>query len=249
MGPLSHIQFENHLISICKELGVTGDQNTPIWFTVSGSSTPDRTKSITGDGESSLRHMIHFSKVLESMGADFLVATCNTAHHYLPVVEQNLSIPIVSMIDQTTREIVLKYHGVKKVGILATTGTLQTKLYQKALTKFGIEVVCFQTDSKAQKQVMDAIYSKKFGVKESGEKVTPKARKILADNAQKLIGMGSELIIAGCTEISLALDADKDFLIVDPLKALARKVVALSLGYEVLNAEESFSRFAFHPPD
>lgn len=249
MGPLSHIQFENHLISICKELGVTGDQNTPIWFTVSGSSTPDRTKSITGDGKNPLRHMIYFSKVLESMGADFVVATCNTAHYYMPHVARKLSVPFVSIIDQTVREVALKYHGVKKVGILATTGTLKTKLYQKALTKFGIEVICFQNDSKDQKKVMEAIYSKRFGVKETGENVSPVARKILLESADKLTKRGSELIIAGCTEISLALDGNKDFLMVDPLKALARKVVALCLGYEVLGDEESFSRFAFHPPD
>lgn len=249
MGPLSHVQFENHLISICKELGVTGDQNTPIWFTVSGSSTPDRTKSIMGEGESSLRHMIYFSKVLESMGADFVVATCNTAHYYLSHVARKMSVPFVSIIDQTVREIVMKYQGVKKVGLLATTGTLQTGLYQHALNKFGIEVVTYSPRSQAQKKVMEAVYSKKYGIKETGSRVSPKAKRILLESANLLTKKGAELIIAGCTEISLALDGDKDFLIVDPLKALARKVVALSLGYEVLNAEESFSSFAFHPPD
>ncbi len=249
MGPAAHIKFENHILSICKELGATGDQLTPIWLTVSGSSTPDRTKSIKGNGQNSLKHMIFFSKTLERMGADFIIATCNTAHFYLPKVAKTINVPIVSMIDQTVREIVQRYHGIKKVGLLATTGTLEVGLYQKALSEFGIEVLTFSTDSFAQKAVMNAIYSKNYGIKETGDKVSSRAKEILYKSAGSLTKNGAELVIAGCTEISLAFEENTDFIVVDPLKALARKVVALSLGYESLDRSGVLSSFAFYPPD
>ena len=249
MGPLAHIEFERHIISICKELRATGDQFLPVWLTVSGSSTPDRTKSIQGIGKNALPHIVHFSNILKHMGADFIVATCNTAHYYLPFVKNKVGIPVVSMIEETVREVAFKYHGVKKVGLLATTGTLKTKLYQNAFKKLGVKVVTFPASSASQKAVMNAIYAKDYGIKQTGGIVSTKSKQILTKSSQKLVSGGAEVVIAGCTEISLALTNNNGFVVVDPLVALARKVVALSLGYENLETSEGISKFIFNPPD
>lgn len=66
-----------------------------------------------------------------------LVVACNTATaHALPTLKQNLSIPVIGVIEPGVLE-VISNPQIKSVAVLATTGTTRSKAYEIALRKHG----------------------------------------------------------------------------------------------------------------
>lgn len=88
------------------------------------------------------------------MGAAQLVYPCNTAHYFLHRAGPDklpLRLPLVDMIEETVRA--AADTGGRRVGLLATTGTIRTALYQDALEARGLEVLLPST---ARQQPADA---------------------------------------------------------------------------------------------
>ena len=103
-------------------------------------TTPDRTAYIVGDSkENPAIALVDDAKKLEKYGAEFLVIVCNTAHYFYDEVQDSVSIPVINIIEETVKHAKKKNH--KKLGILATTGNIQTNLYQDMRKKYGIEYV------------------------------------------------------------------------------------------------------------
>jgi len=180
---------------------------------------PDRTAAILHGGPSPLPMMIETAKNLERAGASFLIIPCNTSHYYIDELQKEIEIPVINMIEVTASR--LKRKNFKKVGLLATNGTIKTGLYQNALGKEGIEAIVPQED--LQKEVMRAIYDHiKAGDLDAG-------RKIVLRIANELIKRGAEAVICGCTEISLVLkEGDISVPVIDPLQILAEEAVKLA---------------------
>ena len=144
---------------------------------------------------------------------------CNTAHHYYNELQENSNIPIINMISETTTYIYDNFPLIKKIGLIATTGTIKAGIYHKAITK--LEVVT--PNDVTQEKVMQAIYGES-GIKAGFTRGSP--RTAILEVARVLVEAGSEAIIMGCTEISLVL-SQEDLLIplIDPLQILAEVTV------------------------
>ncbi len=54
-------------------------------------------------------------------------------------MQNSVTIPIINMIVKRSMKSLNNYPDVKKVGLLATTGTIGTHLYENELRKRGIE--------------------------------------------------------------------------------------------------------------
>jgi aspartate racemase len=185
---------------------------------------PDRTLNIVENGESPLLYLIKGMKLLEKAKADVVIIPCNTAHYYIAEINKYSSLPILNMIELTSKYI--KDMPVKKIGVLATTGTVRTKLYQRSLENLGLEVL-LPTEKEQQDLVMEAVYGKR-GVK-AGYKKEPK--KLLKEISDRLTKRGAEVIIAGCTEIPLVLDRkDIPVDLVNPMEILAKAAIAYCKG-------------------
>jgi aspartate racemase len=107
----------------------------------------------------------------------------------------------------------------KKVGLLATTGTVTTQLYQQRLKPREVLL----PDAETQEELMDVIYGKR-GIKLGFTRgATQKNAKRIA---QSLINRGAQGIIAGCTELSLVLrEKDISVPLIDPLQVLALAIM------------------------
>ena len=185
---------------------------------------PDRTLNIVENGESPLLYLIKGMKLLEKAKADVVIIPCNTAHYYIEEVSKYSSLPILNMIELTS-EYISKLPA-KKIGVLATTGTVRTKLYQRSLENLGLEVL-LPTEGEQQEMVMEAVYGKR-GVK-AGYKKEPK--RLLKEISGRLIERGAEVIIAGCTEIPLVLfRKDISAELVNPMEILAKAAVVYCKG-------------------
>ena len=122
------------------------------------------------------------------------------------------------MINLSAQRASEKYPNVNKAGLLASDGTVVSGLYHNSYGEKGIEIITPRNDS--QKQVMEAIYTHiKTGNLGDGERLLKKV-------SEELIADGAELILCGCTEVSIVLkDGDLTVPVLDPLQVLAEEAV------------------------
>jgi len=184
---------------------------------------PDRTEAILTNIGSPLSEIIKTARNLERAGADFVVMPCITAHCYFEDVKKSIGIPILNMIELTAVIISKRFPKLRKAGIIATTGTVKTKIYDRALETIGVEVIYPPSD--LQNLVMEAIYDCiKSGHHRKGKTILINVGKFLAQR-------GSDMIISGCTEASLVLKKGALAIpIIDPLQILSEAAVATALG-------------------
>lgn len=235
-GTLAAIEFETKLLKLGHVRGACSDGDHILWILINATAIPDRTKSLSGEVEDCTSFYVKYSNLLQEAGADFVVTTCNTAHAFYDTVQKQISIPWINLIEITVNYIQNNFPGKKKIGLLATNGTLQSKLYENILFNAGFQCIYPKIDSDMQKLVMDSIYDNEFGIKATGEKVSQQAIERIREVARYLQDRGAELLIAGCTEVSVGLkcvDNDKlNFIWIDPLDILAE--VTYNLAYSDL---------------
>jgi aspartate racemase len=234
VGPLAHIALERRLLAASARRGATGDRGHPVWILINATDIPDRTASLTDGSDRCARSLVHYGRVLAAAGAGFLVVPCNTAHAFHARVQAELAIPWLHLIDHTAAAIARRHPGIARVGVLATDGTLRAALYPRSLIDLGIATLAPSPGSALQREVMDAIYAAGWGIKASGVEITARARATVLRAVRWLEQRGAELVVAGCTELSAALEAlasDTELPLpwLDPLEVIAD--VALDRAY------------------
>lgn len=183
-------------------------------------ATPKPSLAIVGKGESPIASMIESAKILQNAGADFIAIPCNSAHYFLNDVASKVEIPFLSIIEETTAY--AKKRNLKKIGILATKGLLESRLYQNSLTAAGL-TFCLN-DENDQTKLMQGIL--KF--KDSGK------IKELSSNLElcldKLMQMQADGVILGCTELPLVnISKNFDIELLDSIDILAKACVRKAL--------------------
>ena len=143
-------------------------------------------------------------------------------------MQEAVSIPIIHMIRETVIEVKDNYPDVQNIGLLATTGTIETKLYENELSSMGYRVI-IPDDNIETKNIMKAVYGIKSGVdKQINED-------LLAVAGSHVIEKGADLIILGCTEIPLAFNPDRvDVPVINATRVLAERAIQL---YQEMNKE------------
>ncbi len=191
---------------------------------------PDRTDALLHGGEDPVPWLISGARQLERMGATFVVIPCNTAHAFLDQVEPNVDIPILSILDTATGAIVDGYPAARRVGLLATNGTIASGIYQDALRRRGLEVIV-PNEELQEHCVMPAIRA----VKANNRHDSVRAR--LIEAADYLEQRGAHVILAACTEIPVMLSAsDINVPLVDATAELAKGAVREALERDARHA-------------
>jgi aspartate racemase len=203
---------------------VSRDQDHIPVITYNNPRIPERVAAVRdGNAPSPVPEMRRTAQVLERAGADLLLLPCNLAHFFIADVQASIRIPILNMIEETVNFTVEHYPQCGRVGLLASTPTVECGIYERAFGRYGRNVIAPHAADQAQK-VMEAIYGSE-GIK-CGHKTRP--RKLLQDAAEHLAARGAEIIIAGCTEVSLVLKSREGspLDVIDPLEIIARVAVA-----------------------
>ncbi len=182
---------------------------------------PDRTAAILGDGESPVSVIVNGCRALERAGADFIIIPCVSAHFFLKEIADQSGLPILSIFDAVTEAIVSDHPEINTAGLMATSGTVGGGLFQKRLAQDGIRTL--EPVASVQATIMDAIYDIK-NVQPTRSRAAITADLVAA--AETLITDGAQGIVAGCTEIPLALRAE-DLAVpyFDALTILARAAI------------------------
>ncbi len=212
-------------LRIIKATPAKRDQDHPRVIIYSNSKVPDRTAAILGTGPSPMPELIRAGKRLEESGADFIIIPCNTAHYFIDQLQKELRVPILHMIRLSAARARGAYPKAKKAGLLATDGTVKSGLYKAAFAEAEIETI--EPMPEGQADVMKAIYQciKAGNLIDGGL--------LLRGVANDLIAGGADMIICGCTEVSLVLkQGDLSVPVLDPLQVLAEVAVAEALPKE-----------------
>ena len=243
MGPLAHTTFEQILIAQNTKRGAYRDQEHPLWLLLNATNIPDRTESLLGKSSICVPWLIKYGKFLEAVGVDFLVVPCNTAHAFYEPVQLHLQIPWIHLIECTTEFIIHNYHDIKKIGILSTDGTLQANLYHNSLANAGFIPISLQLGSELQNLLMKTIYDLIWGIKATGSQISPLAQKNLRTIIDYLAKQGAEIVIAGCSELSVACYETDQLALpwIDPLEIIANLTLDLAFGHRSLPANNKHS--------
>jgi len=127
------------------------DQDYPLFFLYNKSNIPGRPESIgktTGiltnrfenlsskkKYEKVLKSLAEGCKKLEKAKCKFIVIPCNTAHYWYDDLQRKIKIPIINMPEEVFKHAKKNCKKNSKIGLLATEGTLKTKVYDKIFNK------------------------------------------------------------------------------------------------------------------
>ena len=181
-------------------------------------SVPDRSSFLRGNGPDPLPALTRGARRLADAGADFIAIPCNTAHAFLPELRTRVAVPFLAMVAETAERVRADYPQARRVGILATEGTIATGLYHATLRARGLEPL--QPDEAGQRLVSAAIEAVKGG--DTG----PEPGAWLVEAGEALIAAGAEVLLAACTELPLVLTpAMVPVPLLDPTQVLAEAAV------------------------
>ena len=221
MGPEATAHFFRLLIAATD---AAADQDHAPILVWNDPRVPPRSDAILGRGPSALPALLAGLALLERAGAGLIVMPCLTAHHYAPELAAAAGVPFVDLIAETLAHARRRIPGLKKAGLLASTGTIKAGLFAKPFARAGIEILTPST--REQEAVTAAIHDIKAG------HTTGRPRTAAVRAARALVARGAEAVIAGCTEIPLVLrTGDIDRPLLDPMAIGARTCIRKA-GYK-----------------
>lgn len=241
MGPLASALFYE---LVTEKTAASGDQDNPDMILLSHASMPDRTDAILSADNARMQEiedkLLADALFLTRAGCSHIVTACNTAHYFIDRIEARVPVPFLHLIRETVQA-VKRARGAEDtslVALLATEGTVRTRLYQDRLTQAGIPV--FVPDTGLQKKVTYEIYS----CVKAGKEADAACWKEI-ESELKNADCGSAVL--GCTELSvvrreLLLDPSFYFdpldIVADHLAAIHRSVVQNASAQEDESMEE-----------
>ena len=213
MGPLATVDFMEKVIRSTK---ASRDQDHIPMMVSCVPQIPDRTDAIRCAGPDPLPEMLRGVVRLETAGATRIVIPCNTAHYWYDQVAAFSRVPIDNIVDACLDRIRATGSKACKVGLLATAGTIEGRVYHRRSGDLDIQTL----DETGVELSMQAIRLVKQG------KVEP-ARDIFIRLVEELRMQGCSRVVMACTEIPVALTAASELsdVLVDPTLVLAEHCV------------------------
>lgn len=213
LGPMATAYFMQLVIEMTE--AVSDQEHIPM-IIYNCPQIPDRTSYLLGKSkENPGPQIIECGRKISRAGAELIAIPCITAHALYPEFEVELDVPVLHVIKETAAY--LKKEGIRRVGLEATDGTVQTGVFQKELESQGIEVVLPSMEK--QEMVMHIIYNNVKAGRRVDMDRFQQVEEELHDN-------GAEVIILGCTELSMISRDEKiGHGYLDAMEVLARAAV------------------------
>lgn len=223
IGGLGPMATAYYLELVIRMTDAGRDQDHPEIIVMNIPSIPDRTAFILGKStDSPLAPMVELGKQMKNIGATVIATPCITAHYFHEHLQSGIGLPVIHAIREVGE--LLRDAGIKKVGLMATDGTIQSGIFQRCIEEMGMEAVL--PSENAQRGVMTLIYDQvKAGLKPDVA--------LFASIRDDLRRGGAEVVVLGCTELSLLKkEQDLGSGILDALEVLAKASV-LACGKQV----------------
>ena len=192
MGPEATSYYYENVIAHTK---ASRDQEHIDMVILSHAAMPDRTEAIiSGNSRRLINMLCNDARTLETLGVSNIAITCNTSHYFYDHIQRATRVPVINMIEESVSYAVRDFEDVKRVGIMATVGSINSKIYHIALRKAGVTPV--KLSEERQKDVMSLIYD---DVKAGKPGDRRKFDRVVSEFMRK----GCDVIILACTELSV----------------------------------------------
>jgi aspartate racemase len=137
IGPESTVQYYRSIITSYREQKRDGSYPSLLINSI------DLTRMLGLIGENRLlevtEYLVHEVQKLAQAGAGFGILAANTPHIVFNEIQQQSSIPLISIVEVTCKE--AQSLGMKRVGIFGTRATMPQSFYPDHFSKAGIGVV------------------------------------------------------------------------------------------------------------
>ena len=221
----SYVRLINHRVKIAK------DQDYLNYILVNDAQVPDRTAYIMDHSQPNFFNDLKDDVLGQAkLGPDFIVMPCNTAHYFYDDLAALTDIPFLNMMRIAVHQFVDKFPGEQKIGLIATEGSIYDHLYEDEIHRAGKEVEF--RGAEIQPMVTELIYR---DIKEKGTVDGDLYHEILRKMHEEY---GCEVILLGCTELSLAQEQapDHPYHVLDPQSILAD--VSIELALQIRNGAD-----------
>lgn len=162
---------------------------------------------------------------LERSGAEYIVICTNLMHKVAPIVQSNISVPLIHMVDSVAQEI--KKQKISTIGLLGTIFTMEEDFYkQKLESEYGINTIIPNLEDRHE--VSKIIYNELCqGI------ITEKSKQKYLQVIEDMKNRGAQGVILGCTEIPLLLQS-ASIPVFDTTKIHAKSIVEKMLEKDVV---------------
>jgi aspartate racemase len=194
----------------------------------------DRTSFL--EGETAINPafgIVNIIQKLERAGADLIGICCNTSHspEIFDTISSELNrkqirVTVLNMLVETVACIKEKYPHAQRIGFMVTNGTYKSALYHELLRKSGYEITIPEFEFQCN-VIHKMIYNEEYGLKANAGRITRPVRELAKKAMQYFNKQGSDVVILGCTDLSILLDENilNDIRVVDSTDSLARALV------------------------
>ncbi len=213
MGPMSTVDL---MRMITEKTPVKEERDHLRLLVDSRPQIPDRPAALLAGGPSPVPMLQESARLLQGWGAELLAIPCNTAHAFLDAVREAVTVEVLDMIGLVGRELKTIVSEGAPVGLLATTAAGRARVFHDRLPGFRLVL---PPDDVQEGKVTSAI----LRVKLDGPVAEAAAR---LREAVEAMDPAPAAVIAGCTEIELALSrVQTPWPVVQPMDLLAEEIV------------------------
>jgi aspartate racemase len=181
-----------------------------------------RTFADSGNWQGMEDSLTEISGLLENSGAQCIIICSNTPHLLADKLRKRINLPLIHIAEETGKEIAKQ--KIKKVGLLGTKFTMDSKFYNEKLEQLGIETVIPDDNDRAfiHSTIINEFCKDIF---------KPETKQKYLDIIEKLKQQGIEGVILGCTEINLLLiQKDLNIKVFDTINIHCKAAVDFSLS-------------------
>lgn len=137
------------------------------------------------------------AKALEKGGADFILLATNTMHKVASAMMADVTIPLLHIADATAQRI--STAGLSRPGLIATAFTMEQSFYRDRLVEASLPPIIPDENDRAE--VHRIIYDELCM-----DIIEDESRSKFEDVAQRLVDVGADSVILGCTEVCMLLN-------------------------------------------
>ncbi|MCQ2569571.1 MAG: amino acid racemase [Limosilactobacillus sp.] len=223
LGGMGTLATESFVRVLDERTPTHSDQDYFDYLVVNHASVPDRTSWILDHNQPSpLPPLLEDIEQQSQLKPAFFVLACNTAHYVYQELQAATEIPIINMLQTTVDAIKTLQPHAKRVGLLATPGTLESGLYDQYVLAAGYELV--KPTAELIELTEDLIYN---DIKQAGHSDNDKYHTLVKRMSEEL---NCDIVILGCTELSYAeeMDPETTYPVADSQSLVVNKTIELA---------------------
>lgn len=227
LGGMGTLATESYVRILDQRTPIHRDQDYLDYIVVNHASVPDRTTWILDHSKPDYNlDLIEDIKQQSLLKPAFFVLICNTAHYAFDKLQAATDIPIMNMLEETVKEIKRIKPDAKKVGLLATRGTVEAGLYDDYIKQAGYEEI--KPTPEIVDMTEDLIY---HDIKEKGHSDGKKFHELVRKMVEE---MGADVVILGCTELSYAqeMNPETEFPVADSQSIIVDRSLEKGMALE-----------------